>query len=75
VVNLNIVEIFRSGVQVYSETIQGGPKITEILLPILFYGFGIFVAHRYSTLGLRSVYVIFFQDFKQLKISIFSLPG
>ncbi len=30
-------------------------KIAQPLLSLLFYGFGLFAAHRYSTIGLRIV--------------------
>jgi hypothetical protein len=37
---------------------QRGTQVGESIVTILFYGFGLFVAHRYSTIGLRIVCII-----------------
>ncbi len=63
---LKVAGIFGSGARIYSENAERGPPLSETLLFILFYSFGIFVAHRCSSLGLRSV-CYSFQDLKQLK--------
>jgi hypothetical protein len=69
-----LAAIFGSGVQIESGKPQRGPQIGEALVSILLYGFGNFAVYRYSALGLRIV-CYFFQDFKQLKKSIFSFSG
>ncbi len=50
--------IFQSGVEYQMVNARRSEKAGEAIIAILFYGFGLFVAHRYSTIGLRVVCII-----------------
>ncbi len=50
--------VFGSELTTEMKASQRYAQVGEALIGILFYGFGIFVAHRYSATGLRVVCII-----------------
>jgi hypothetical protein len=50
--------VFGSELTTEMKTTHRFAQVGEALIGILFYGFGIFVAHRYSATGLRVVCII-----------------
>ncbi len=53
-----VVVIFESESGQRTENIRRGVQVGQVLTSILFYGFGFFVAHGYSEIGLRVVRII-----------------
>ncbi len=53
-----VAAVFGSDLTTEMKANQRCAQAGEALIGILFYGFGIFVAHRYSATGLRVVCII-----------------
>ncbi len=55
-----VAAIFGSGLTNQDANARRGTQVGQALVSILFYGFGLLVAHKYSETGLRVVCIIFF---------------